>query len=137
MKAQISILKWKRGFTLLEVVVAMTIVGLGVVTLLEIFSAGLRLSGKSSAKTEAITWGTRVMDEVLIRREIREGEEEGPLGQKGRWRLQVKPLRDETRTASPGDWELKEIMLDIPYSGGERGKRLEMRTLRLLKKERP
>jgi prepilin-type N-terminal cleavage/methylation domain-containing protein len=137
MKARISNLKRKRGFTLLEVVVAMTIVGLGVVTLLEIFSAGLRLSGRSSAKTEAITWGTRVMDEVLIRRAIREGEEEGPFGQQGRWRLQVKPRRDETRTASPGDWELKEITLDIPYSGSERGKRLEMRTLRLMKKERP
>jgi len=51
------------GFTLLEVVVGMAIVGLGVVILLEIFSSGLRLGSKSSERTEAVLYGRQVMDE--------------------------------------------------------------------------
>ncbi|MGZ9125825.1 MAG: type IV pilus modification PilV family protein, partial [Candidatus Binatia bacterium] len=44
----------KDGFTLLEVLIAMTIVGLGVVTLLQIFSLGLRLASRSNVQTDAI-----------------------------------------------------------------------------------
>ena len=51
-----------KGFTLLEVVVAMTIVGLGVVTLLEIFSMGLRLGTRSTYRTDAVVQGRRIMD---------------------------------------------------------------------------
>jgi prepilin-type N-terminal cleavage/methylation domain-containing protein len=54
------------GFTLLEVVVAMTIVGLGVVTLLQIFSFGLRLGAKSTVQTEAMAYGREMMDELLV-----------------------------------------------------------------------
>lgn len=135
MRSQISNFKFQTGFMLLEVVVAMTIVGLGVVTLLEIFSLGLRLSAKSSHRTEALTYGRSVMDELLTRREMREGGEEGPLGDRGRWRLQVRPLRDETELLSPQGWELKEITLEVPYTGEIRSNRLELKTLRLFRKE--
>ncbi len=135
MRSHISSLRLQAGFTLLEVVVAMTIVGLGVVTLLEIFSAGLRLTARSSARTEAITYGRSLMDEVLVRREMREGGEEGPVAEKGRWRLQVKSLRDDAQLASPGRWELREITLNVPYLGEGREKQLEIKTLRLVRKE--
>jgi prepilin-type N-terminal cleavage/methylation domain-containing protein len=42
-----------RGFTLIEVLVALTILGLGVVTLLQIFSLGLRLDARSAVRTNA------------------------------------------------------------------------------------
>ena len=133
---QNSRLKTQNGFTLLEVVVAMAIVGLGVVTLLEIFSLGLRLATRSFTKTEAIVYSRQVMDEVLIRREIQEGGEEGSLGEGHRWSLQVEPLREESEFL-PSGWELKEITLQMQYREGEREKEVEMRTLRLVKKKNP
>ena len=63
----------REGFTLLEVLVAMTIVGLGVVTLLQIFSLGLRLQARSTVRTEAMFQGARVMDELLARKRLGEG----------------------------------------------------------------
>ena len=51
-----------RGFTLIEVLVALTILGLGVVTLLQIFSLGLRLDARSAVRTESAADGARVMD---------------------------------------------------------------------------
>ena len=82
------------GFTLLEVLVALTIVGLGVVTLLQIFSLGLRLGARSTTSTEAVTYGARVMDELLARKKLSEGSDSGTLGTAGRWKSQVQTVRD-------------------------------------------
>lgn len=128
---------WKAGFTLLEVVVAMAIVGLGVVTLLEIFSAGLRLGSRSVARTEAVTVGRQVMDEVWVRREVRDGEEAGSVGGGLRWRLQAGPLSSGDGKFLPRGWALKEIVLRVHYREGGREKPLEVRTLRLVKTEGP
>ena len=124
----------KRGFTLLEIVVAMTIVGLGVVTLLEVFSSGLRLGARSQVRTEVITQARQVMDQFLARGTLTEGTEQGIIGEKGRWKLQVQPVRSTEELILGNDWELKEIALDIivPESGRER--HVELRTLRLVKK---
>jgi prepilin-type N-terminal cleavage/methylation domain-containing protein len=127
----------KKGFTLLEIVVAMTIVGLGVVTLLEVFSSGLRLGARSQDRTEVITQGRQVMDQFLARGTLTEGTEQGTIGENGRWKLQVQPVRSTEELNLGNDWELKEIALDIivPESSSER--RVELRTLRLVKKGNP
>ena len=51
-----------KAFTLLEVLVALTILGLGVVTLLQIFSLGLRLVARSATRTESAVSAAAVMD---------------------------------------------------------------------------
>ncbi len=132
MKTRNSKLETRNGFTLLEVVVAMAIVGLGVVTVLEIFSLGLRLARRSSDQTEAIAYGRQVMDEVLTRREIKDGREEGSIGDK-RYRLQVSPVREEAQLIS-SNWELKEITLELRYREGGSERQVELKTLRLVKK---
>jgi prepilin-type N-terminal cleavage/methylation domain-containing protein len=127
-----------KGFTLLEVVVAMTIVGLGVVTLLEIFSLGLRLGARSAARTEATTRGRQVIDEFLVRRDLREGTEAGVMGVNGRWSVQVQPVRDPSSAhnlSSP--WELKEVSVDMVVTEAGRERRVELKTLRLVRKNNP
>jgi prepilin-type N-terminal cleavage/methylation domain-containing protein len=120
--------KFRKGFTLLEVVVAMAIVGLGVVTLLEIFSSGLRLGSKSSERTEAVLYGRQVMDDALISREARRGREDGSFDNKYRWTLNVDPLREESVLDLSSNWELEEVTLEM-------GNLLQMKTLRLVSKE--
>ena len=120
---------------MLEVVVAMTIVGLGVVTLMQIFSQGLRLHARSTAKSEAVAAGARLMDELLARNRLPEGSESGRLGADGRWTAQTQTVRDE---ASPlglgGNWELKEIALQLVVNDGGRDRHIELKTLRLARK---
>jgi prepilin-type N-terminal cleavage/methylation domain-containing protein len=124
-----------KGFTLLEVVVAMTIVGLGVVTLLEIFSLGLRLGARSSVRTEAAAYGGQVMNELLSRRNLENGSEQG-RGETGRrWTLQVQPLKDAAPALNLSkNWELKEISLDAVVIDAGRERRVELKTLRLVRK---
>jgi prepilin-type N-terminal cleavage/methylation domain-containing protein len=124
-----------KGFTLLEVVVAMTIVGLGVVTLLEVFSLGLRLGARSSVRTEAATYGGQIMGEVLSRRRIEDGSERGRSEAGSRWALQVQPLKDGAPALSlSSNWELKEISLDATVIDAGRERRVELKTLRLVRK---
>jgi len=127
-----------RGFTLLEVLVAMAIVGLGVVTLLELFSLGLRLGARSTVQTEAVTYARQVMDEFLVRWELRDGSEQGSSESQNRWKLQVRTADQTTGDRSlASDWELKEVTLDMVVSDGGRDKSVEFRTLRLVRKKQP
>ena len=45
----------------------MAIVGLGVVTLLEIFSSGLQLGARSRDRTQNVAYARHVMDQLLAR----------------------------------------------------------------------
>lgn len=124
------------GFTLLEVVVAMAIVGLGVVTLLEVFSSGLRLGARSTIRTDVINSGRQIMDELLVRSALPEGAEEGTLDNRSRWRLRVQPIKqvpDELTLSS--DWELKDVDLEITVTDAGRERRVDLKTRRLVKKD--
>lgn len=127
--------KRQNGFTLLEVVVAMAIVTLGVVTLFEVFSLALRLGTRSVAKTEAVTLGRQVIDEALVLRKVREGMEEGSFGGMHRWKLQVEPFQREDEIPFSGEWGLKEITLRMQYGGVGGPKQVEVKTLHLVKTE--
>ena len=114
----------------------MTIVGLGVVTLLQIFSFGLRLGAKSSAQTEAVAYGRQIMDELLLRQKMEDGSERGSLHDKGRWIFQVNTVQDPERTLSLGSaWELKELKLNMVMTEAGRERRVEFNTLRLVRKK--
>src|SRR5437870_12159738 len=103
-----------KGFTLLEVVVAMTIVGLGIVTLLQILSLGLRLGARSTVRTEVVTDGGQVMDEFLARGSLQEGTERGTRDWKRRGRLEVRsPSNGSTQLRLPNAWSLNEGAFDV------------------------
>lgn len=136
MKFRISQFAIRNGFTLLEVVVAMAIVGLGVTTLFEIFSSGLRLGTRSSERTEATAYSRQAIDELLIHPRVSDGGEEGSFGEKYRWSIQVKPFQNDDPFSLTG-WDLKEVSLKMRFREGERERELELKTLRLVKKKGP
>jgi hypothetical protein len=114
----------------------MTIVGIGVVTLLEIFSMGLRLGSRSSVATEATAYSRQAMDEILLRRKIEEGAQQGALNEWARWKLGIEPVRESADTLSlSSPWELKEITLDMRVTDGGRDRIVELRTYRLMRRK--
>jgi prepilin-type N-terminal cleavage/methylation domain-containing protein len=130
--------KKSAGFTLLEVMVAMTIVGIGVVTLLQVFSLGLRLQSRSNAQTDAMIHGARIMDELLARRRLDDAAASGKLPNAGRWTTSVQTARDTPTTLGLGsDWELREVALDMIWRDGERDRQVALKTLRLSKRANP
>jgi len=124
------------GFTLLEVLVAMTIVGIGVVTLLQVFSMGLRLGARSGGQTEALAYGQQIMDGILARSKLEDGAEQGKYQDQARWNLQVQTVRDPSTALNLGsNLELKEVALDVTVNDGGRERRVELKTLRLVRKQ--
>ncbi|MGH7766139.1 MAG: type IV pilus modification PilV family protein [Candidatus Binatia bacterium] len=132
-KTQNSKVKIQSGFTLLEVVVAMAIVGLGVVTLIEVFSMGLRLETASAARTDAVAYSRQVMDTVLIRKSFAARGDSGSIGKTHRWQVDIQPIRDDTQIAT--NWNINQITLRMRYPDGERDKWVEIKTLRIQKKK--
>jgi prepilin-type N-terminal cleavage/methylation domain-containing protein len=127
--------KTQLGFTLLEVVIAMAIVGLGVVALMEIFSMGLRLATASAARTEAVAYSRQVMDEFLVRQAFDGRADAGSIGKTHRWQVDVQPLRDGTDLGATMRWDINQITLRMRYPDGERDKLVEMQTLRIQKRK--
>ncbi len=116
----------------------MTIVGLGVVTLLQIFSQGLRLGERSSARTEMVASGARVMDELLARKILSDGSQAGNVGVTGRWNAQIREVRDPAPALNlSSNWELKEVTLEMTINDSGRERRVDLKTLRLGKKGPP
>ncbi len=116
----------------------MTIVGIGVVTLLEIFSTGLRLGSRSTSATEAMTYGRQAMDTILLRRTIDQGALQGSLNERTRWKLGIEPVREPTDALSLSSaWELTELTLDVRVADGGRERPVELRTYRLVRKKNP
>jgi len=135
MKNSSCALSRRSGFTLIEVVVAMAIVGLGVVTLLEIFSLGLRLGAKSSVETESMAYGRQVMDEVLARVSIDQGATQGVIQDRGRWQLHIQSVREPERTLALGSaWELKEVTLEVLLMDAGRERKVDLKTFKLVRK---
>jgi prepilin-type N-terminal cleavage/methylation domain-containing protein len=128
--------KIENGFTLLEVVVAMAIVGLGVVTLLEVFSQGLKLETASAARTEAVAYSRQVMDEFLIRQAFEARGDAGSIGKTHRWQVDIQPLRDNKDLGAMMFFDINQITLRMTYPDGERDKRIEMQTLRIQKRKK-
>ena len=134
LKLETRNLKLETGFTLLEVVVAMAIVGIGVVTVMELFSLGLRLAGASSTRTEAVAYSREAVDSFLVRKSFDGRGESGSLGRALRWRIDVDPVRDDSQDAPP-NWDVSEITLTLSYPDAERDKQVQMKTLRVVKKQ--
>jgi general secretion pathway protein I len=127
-----------RGFTLLEVLVALTILGLGIVTLLQIFSQGLRLGARSAVRSETVSSAARVMDGLLAQKQLAEGSQSGTVGNGGRWNAQVQAVRDATPALNlASSWELKEVALEMTVNDGGIDRRIDFKTLRLTKKGSP
>ena len=123
-----------KAFTLLEVLIALTILGLGVVTLLQIFSLGLRLGVRSTLRTESAADAAAVMDDLLARRKLPEVPESGTLPDNIRWKVEVRSRRDPPSTLGlSSNWELKEITIGLSSYGGRQAGG-ELKTLRLAKK---
>ena len=123
----------RKGFTLLEVVVAMAILGAGMAALLALFSGSLRLAGGSRDTSAASVYASQRMEEALLAPDPAEGEERGPFGEKYRWvtRTTFLPPDDERSSYRP-------VRIEVTVSWGEPGAEhsVDMAATRWEKKDR-
>jgi prepilin-type N-terminal cleavage/methylation domain-containing protein len=93
------------GFTLLEVLVAIAILGVSLITLFELFSGGLRLGRASEDYLKATLFAQKKMNELrLANFTLGEGEEAGVFeeDQNYRWSATVEPFDRELEPETEG-----------------------------------
>jgi len=109
------------GFTLIEVVIALAILGVGLTVIIELFSGGLRLGKVSEEYIKAMNYASMKMEEMEGKEDVDEGIEEGAFEDHYRWQTQVKKvdlLPVEMETDSKPPVELLQIKVNILWKSG-------------------
>jgi general secretion pathway protein I len=134
----------QRGFTLLEIMVALAILSLGVVTVLELLAGSLNVGVKASRHTQAAIYAQNIMDRAFAQAMLDDGEERGEFPDGYTWVARVQEIRpddDGSRFQSnqPNQldfFHLKEIEVQIAWDENGGGKTFVVRSLRT-QTERP
>lgn len=126
------------GFTLVEVVVAMAILGISLVLVIELFSGGLRLGRASEEYTVAAQLARQKIEEIALYKQVEEGIEEGEFDSTYRWQVKVKKidlllLANETDYKPPAD--LYQIQVRIIWKSGSKERTTRIETFRAVKPE--
>ena len=79
-----------RGFTLIEVAIAMAIVGIGVVTVLQIFNAALRTERGAGIRTRAAVRARDILERTMTMPEPQPMQDSGDFGDGYRWERRVR-----------------------------------------------
>jgi general secretion pathway protein I len=112
------------GFTLIEVVIALAILGIGLMVIIELFSGGLRLARTSEEYTKAMNFARTKMEEIISQQKMEEGMDEGKCDDETfRWQVNIKkadilPVEKDSDFKPP--IELFEVRVDILWKSGSK-----------------
>jgi general secretion pathway protein I len=131
--------KGSRGFTLIEVVVAMAILGIGLVVIIELFGGGLRLGRTSEEYTRAVGYARMKLEEVSLTQSLEEGVQEGEFNRDFRWQVEVKKVNLLPPTGLETDYrppvELYQVRIQVIWNSGLRERTTGLESYRIFKKE--
>jgi general secretion pathway protein I len=127
-----------KGFTLIEVLVAVAILGVGLTVLIELFSGGLRLGRASEEYTKAVNYARIKMEEIAVKPTIKEGSEEGEFDETFRWQVEVKkveilPIENKPDFKPPA--QFFQVRINIIWKSGLREKSTHIESYRTIKPE--
>lgn len=120
------------GFSLIEVLVALTILALATGSLMGIFSAAARNADVAMQTQQALAVAENQMAVVLGVGNYRSGTEEGNYGDRYHWTIEIDPLlvNDRiVRTSYPF-----RLTVQVDWQDGPRRRSLALSTLRLARK---
>lgn len=113
-----------KGFTLLEVLIAVAILGIGVVSVIRLFSDGLRTSYSSSKYTMALFHARNIMEEVKYE------SDNGVFDDGYRWEKIVSPYTENGNIEG-----LKQIIVKVYWKDGVIPKEITFTTLKTMFKK--
>ncbi len=126
------------GFTLLEVVVAMTILAAGIASVFGLLSGSLRLAAGSRDASESAFYAAQRLEEALLRPDPEEGKEEGAFDEKYRWELTTSVVRGEMEEGMEGEEPYDEIRLlvTVRWMDGSDERSVEVGATRWMRREK-
>ncbi len=130
----------KKGFTLLEVMIAIAILGVAFTVILQLFAQGLDSATRSGEYSRAVLYAREKMEELIAMDNLTEGEESGEFDDVYRWHSEIKPaeLKDEDREdedkkgSQPLPMEILELSVRVSWLSDGKDKSFEVNTLKSL-----
>ena len=125
-----------KGFTLIEVVIALAILGIGLTVLMELFSGGLRLGRVSEEYTKAMNYVSLKMEEIANQKTLEEGENEGEFDKTFRWKAGIEKkdiLVGEQSTEFKPPVELYHIRVSVFWQSGSKERSASVESYKAVK----
>jgi prepilin-type N-terminal cleavage/methylation domain-containing protein len=127
-----------RGFTLLEIAVAIAILGTGVVTLQQIYQGSLRLQERASRHSRAVLHARAAIDSLLFQRGVSDLNKEETTKEGFKTHYLVRDATPEEGGETPEQREndpigqkLKYVEVTVTWQDGAGAKDYTLRSLRM------
>jgi len=121
------------GFTLMETLVAMTILGIALVVIFQQFSGALNAGYVSESYTRAVWHAREKMEELLLHDALAEGTQTGDFGDGYAWRCRIES-KDAVVPAESADVAPFTITVWVSWEQGRSTKELEVATMTLARR---
>lgn len=127
-----------KGFTLIEVLIAVAILGIGLTIIIELFSGALRLGRATEEYTKAVNYARMKMEEIAVKPVVEEGTEEGSFDDTYRWQVEVKkvdllPLENRPDFKPPA--QFYQIQIDVLWKSGTKERSTHIESYKTTKSE--
>jgi len=125
-----------KGFTLIEVVVGIAILGIALTVIIELFAGGLRLARTSKEYTKAVSYAHTKMEDIGLQQNIEEGVSEGEFDDVYHWRVAMKkvnllPVEKPWEVKLPV--ELFQVRVDVLWKSGSKERSASIESYRTIK----
>lgn len=131
-------MKTEKGFTLLEIMIALAILGIALTVILQQFSTGLKTVGITRDYTNALIHAREKLEELCLEKKLSEKEESGEFEDGYRWRVVIAPYEEEEKEESSTEFLLLSmytVTSIVSWDAGNREKKVELATLKIVPKE--
>ncbi|MDD2725145.1 MAG: type II secretion system protein [Methylovulum sp.] len=128
----------QQGFSLLEILIAFSILAVSLGILLKIFSAGVNTAAIAEDYTVAVQLGESLMVRAGIETPLQAGEVSGRDNDKYSWEVVVSPYRFSPDDVDAFKLKTELFKVDVVVSWDDdvgKGRKLELSTLKIRNKE--
>ncbi len=124
------------GFTLLEIAVALAVLGVGVVTCLQMFGGSLRIQDRAMRQSRAVLHARAAMDALLFQPEVTDHTEERTTAEGLVTRILVRHAGpeegvDKRALEFQSDFGLRYLEVDVTWQDGTGTKTYTLKSLRM------
>ncbi len=126
-------MRYEKGLSLLEVLVAFAILAIVLTALLRVFGTGLRNSAVAEASSQAAVRAESVLASAATVQKLTPGEAEGDYGDGYRWRRIIRPFsfRDFNKESATMPVVPYEIVAEVSWTHHMKQRTVRLATLRL------